>query len=178
MAKDNSDEIKRLKKDYFELIEIHREERDALTRVINTFGLLASGQDGITEDIRTLKEMITPEGELPLNEIDLNVRKIRGKIIEKESYTHDQIDVLRERLLESCRIIKRIMAVILEDFYPITEEMQKAAQEIVIDCRGEIESVELKKPSENLLNFINRIKIKISDDFKEINNVFLPFWKK
>lgn len=57
-------------------------------------------------------------------------------------------------------------------FYPITEKMQKAAQDIVIDCKGDIGLVELKKPSENFLNFINRIKIKISDDFKEINSVF------
>ena len=178
MAKDKSDEIKRLKRDYFELIELRREERDALARVINTFGLLASGQEGIAEDIRTLKEMITPDGELPLDEIELGIRKIKEKIIAKESDTPDQLDELGERLLESCRIIKRIMAAVLEDFYPITEEMQKAAQEIVIDCKGEIERIELKKPSEDLLNFIDRIKIKISDDFKEINSVFFTLLEK
>lgn len=172
MAKGKGDEISRLKNDYFELIELRREEREALARVINTFGLLASSQIEIAEDIRNIKEMILPDGELSLDEIDTEIRKIKEKIIEKESDQPDQLDDLTNRLIESCRIIKRIMAAILEDFYPMTEEMQEAAQKIIIDCKGDIGQVELKKPSENLLNFIDRIKIKISDDFKEINSVF------
>lgn len=172
MTEDKSGEIKRLKNDYFELIEIHREEREALSRVINTFGLLASGHSDIAEDIRNIKDMISQDGELAIDEIDLKIRGIKEKIITQESEKPDQLDELRELLLESCRIIKRIMAVILEDFYPITEEMQKAAQDIVIDCKGDIGQVELKKPSENFLNFIDKIKIKISDDFNKINRVF------
>ena len=172
MTEDKSGEIKRLKNDYFELIEIHREEREALNRVINTFGLLASGHSDIAEDIRNIKDMISQDGELAIDEIDLKIRGIKEKIITQENDKPDQLDELRELLLESCRIIKRIMALILEDFYPITEEMEKAAQDIVIDCKGDIGQVELKKPSENFLNFIDKIKIKISDDFNKINRVF------
>ncbi|MFC1868322.1 GGDEF domain-containing protein [Thermodesulfobacteriota bacterium] len=178
MAKDKDDEIKQLKRDYFELTETHREEKEILLRVINTLGLLASEQEDLAEDIRELKGMITPDKELPVKELEIGIREIRDKIMANDSKAESQGDDtdplhnLGEKVVESCKIIKRIMAVILEDFYPMTQEMNKLAEDIRIDCKGDIEQIELKEPSEDLLNFIQKIKIKISDDFKDISMVF------
>ena len=178
MSKDRDEEIRQLKRDYFDIVESHREERESLLTVINTFGLLASGQDDMAEDIQALKGMMVPDGDLPLDEIAQAVRRIKARIIAREEGAEsgvgkaDQLRDLEGRVIEACRVLKRIMAAILEDFYPMTEEMEASAKEIVIDCAGDMGSIELKKPSEDLLDFIQKIKLKISDDFKDINNFF------
>ncbi len=178
MSKDRDEEIRQLKRDYFEMVEAHREEREALLTVINTFGLLASGQDDVVEDIQAVKGMIAPDGDLPIDEIAQAVRRIKARIIAREEGAesgNEELDRLRDlegRVIEACRVLKRIMAAILEDFYPMTEEMEASAKEIVIDCMGDIGGIELKKPSEDLLDFIQKIKLKISEDFKDINNFF------
>ena len=178
MAKNKSDEVKQLKKDYFELAEIHREERGALLNIINTFSLVASYQEDIALDIQSVKKLISPDGELPLDDIEDGIRTLKNKIIarENESQPDNKREALSqslgERLVESCRVIKKIMVAILDDFYPLTEELAKKAENISIDCRGDISQIELKQPSEDLLKFIDRIKFKISDDFKNIKRVF------
>ncbi|MFC1534062.1 GGDEF domain-containing protein [Thermodesulfobacteriota bacterium] len=178
MAKDKADEIKQLKTDYFELEEIRREERKSLLNVINTFGVLASDKDDMAEDIQSIKGLIIPDGELSIEEIEMELRKIKNKIIAKDSGENHgsdesvQLHYLEERVLEACRIIKRIMAAILDDFYPMTKEMASTADNIGIECKGDITQIEFKKPSEDLLDFIKRVKFKIFEDFKDINTAF------
>jgi diguanylate cyclase len=79
---------------------------------------------------------------------------------------------LEGKIIEACRTIKRIMSAVLDDFYPMTEEMVQAAAGIGIECKGDVTHIKLSGPSDDLLNFIQRIKIKISEDFKEISGVF------
>ncbi len=178
MGKDVSKEMKALKKDYFELLEDRREERDILLTLVNTLGLLASGRDDVTEDIRAIKGMITPDGKLPLGDIELGIRNLKDMIITKERIFEPESDEpnplseMEGRLIEACRVIKRIMSAILDDFYPMTEVMKAEADKINIQCKGEMEAIEFKKPSDELLHFIQKIKIKISEDFKEINSIF------
>ena len=64
MAKDLCRELKRLKKDYYDLEEKGREEKEALIRVINTFGVIASTQEDVAEDIKEMKDLLNTEDEL------------------------------------------------------------------------------------------------------------------
>jgi diguanylate cyclase len=133
----------------------------------------------MNDDIQSLKELVKAEGELPVEEIESGIRKIKDIIIaggngdgsgDPES---DYLHGLESKLTEACRTIKRILTAILDDFYPMTDEMIETAEKIGIECKGDITQIELKAPSEDLLNFLQRIKIKISEDFKDINAVFL-----
>ena len=151
MPKDRDEEIRQLKRDYFEMVEAHREERETLLTVINTLGLLASSQQDMAEDIQALKGMIVPDGDLPVDEITEAVRRIKARIIAREEGTEsggdgsDPLQDLEGRVVESCRALKRIMASLLEDFYPMTEEMEASAKGIGIDCMGDIGSIDLRK---------------------------------
>lgn len=178
MSKDKGDEVKQLKKDYFDLLEERRDEREALLSVIHTFSLLASIPDDMAEDVRAIKGLIHPEGNLPIEEITQGIKRMKDRIIAKEkdteSYEGDrsQIKAMENKLIEACRIIKRFMSAILDGFYPLTEEMSAEANDIKIECKGVPEQMKIKEPSENLIHFIQKIKIKISEDFKDINRVF------
>lgn len=174
MAEDKVDEIRQLKKNYINLAEIHREERDALLKVINTLGLLAPVNGAVEKDIRTLKEMISTDGDLPIPELEDAAKGIRDMIVNKTGggIDDEMVARLEDRLVESCRIVKKIMVSILDDFYPVTEDIKKAADNINLDCQGDISGINIKEPAEKLINMIDMIKVKISRDMGETNTVF------
>jgi len=178
MAEDKFDEIRQLKKNYFNLAEIHKEERDALVKAINALSLLAPVKAGMEKEIKALRETISIDGDLPVPEIEEMTRGIKDRIVNKadiygaESLDEEMVGRLEDRLIESCRIIKRIMNSILDDFYPVTEDIKKVADNIKIDCQGDISGINLKEPADKLLNLIDMIKIKISQDMGDTNNVF------
>ena len=170
-------ELSRLKKDFIDLIESRREERELMIEVINSLNLLATGQDDISEKIKQIKEEIVPDGDISFDGIQSLSREIKDILIARERVSGDeeldQVELLTGKYIESCRIMKRIMASILEDFYPMNMEMKNAADSIRIECKGDPFEIELKQPSDELLDFIQRIKIQISKDFSEINSTFL-----
>jgi diguanylate cyclase (GGDEF)-like protein len=179
MVKDIDKELKQLKRDYFDLEEIRREEKESLLKVINTFGLVAAMQKDMGPEISYVKEMISLEKELPFDDIDQGIRKIKDKILAKESNIKsnggepDPLAEIEERLFESCRAIRKIMAVVLDDFYPMSNEMTAAAEKIQIECKGDPAQIKIKEPIERFLDFIEGLKIKISDDFRYVNRAFL-----
>ena len=176
MADVKKDEISQLKKDVIDLIESRREERELMVEVISSLNLLAAGHQDILEKTRQIKEGIVPEGEISFEFIRSLSREIKDTLIAEERISGEQemneIDLLTERFIESCRIMKRLMAVILEDFYPMSDDMKKAADLIRVECKGDPVEIDIKKPSEDFLDFIQKIKIRISKDFTEINNTF------
>jgi len=177
MENDEKKNIGKIKKDFINLIESRRDEREAVLSILNTLSLLATGQDEVYEDIIHIKEMISLDDDLALDDIDKLNLSLKDKLIQKEkndetNNVSSDWDELSEKLIDSCRIMKRIMAVVLEDFYPLPEEMQKEANLIKVECKGDPINIEIKKPSDDLIEFIERIKIKISEDFNEINGTF------
>jgi diguanylate cyclase len=174
MAEDKFDEIRQLKKNYFNLAEIHKEERDALLKVINALSLLAPAKAGIEKEIHSLKAMISIDGDLHVPDLEDATRAIKDMIVNKKvgGVDEEMVDQLEDRLIESCRIIKRIMTSILDDFYPVTEDIKKAADNIKIDCQGDISAINIREPADKLLNLIDMIKVKISRDMGDTNTVF------
>jgi len=174
MAEDKFDEIRQLKKNYFTLAEIHKEERETLMKVINALSLLASSKAELQEEIHALKDMICTDGDLPIPELEDATKGIKDLIVNKTGGGVDEemVDRLEDRLIESCRIIKKIMVSILDDFYPVSDDIKKAAEQINIDCQGDISGINIKEPAEKLLNLIDMIKVKISRDMGDTNTVF------
>jgi len=174
MAEDKIDDIKQLKKNYFTLAEIHKEEREALMKVINALSLLASSRAELQKEIHSLKEMITTDGDLPIYDLEETTKGIKELIVNKTDGGIDEelVERLKERLVESCRAIKKIMVSILDDFYPLTDDIKKAAENIQIDCQGDISAINIKEPAEKFLNLIDMIKAKISSDMGDTNTVF------
>lgn len=174
---DEKKEMARLKKDFIDLIESRREERELMLEVVNSLNLLATGQDDISEKIRRIKDEIIPDGEISFDSIKSLSREIKDTLIARERVTGDEelnrIELLTEKFIESCRIIKRVMAAVLEDFYPLPDEMQKTADAIRVECKGDPAEIEIKGPSDAFLEYINKIKITISRDFDDINSTFL-----
>ncbi len=169
--------IERLKKECLSIEQRREDERKCLLKIINTLGRVVVTHEGLSEEYNALKRMIDPVRELAVDKIESQVEILKNKIFTQETKKvfdeRNTLEELNERLLRLCRIIKRIVVALVDDFYPITGDLKARADAIDIDCGKENEQVDLEEPSREFLSYIRLLKIKISEDFRYINNTFL-----
>ena len=170
-------ELKQLKREYLEAERDYSDEKKCLLKVINTFGSVVAMHSELEEELGAVKKMVNAEKELPLNLIEKEIGKLRGKIFSKEieKGSDGGAKELKERLLGSCRVIKKVMAALLDDFYPITGDLKEKADSIDVDCHEEMAQSDLQEASGAFLSFIMRLKEKIYEDFRYISRTFLMF---
>ena len=172
-----ADEIDRLKKECL-LIEQRREdEKKCLANIIYTLGRVAAMHEELSEEYGALKRMIDPKKELAVDKIESQVEILKNKIFTQEAKKgydeQNTLEELNERLFRLCRIIKKIVVALVDDFYPTTGELKAQADAIDIDCRKENAQMDLEGPSTEFLSYIRLLRSKISEDFRYINNTFL-----
>jgi len=176
---DYDTELKRLKKTVLEMEQDNRDEKECLLGVINTFGTVVAMQEEMIEEFRAIRKMVNTDQPLPLDSIEKEIGRLKDKIIamEKREVSSggdvEGVNDLEDRLLEACRIVKKIMAALLEDFYPLTRGLEVKAGAIDITCTEKTAQIELRMATSDFLSFIEGLKAKISEDFRYINRSFL-----
>jgi diguanylate cyclase (GGDEF)-like protein len=179
MEQDMEQRLQQLKRDYLELERIRLGERDCLLGIIHVFISILAANEATAEDARVIKSMVAAEEELPLDQIERATERLKDKILTKghrgllDAGYLDQIQDFRGRLLEACRTIKRIMIPLLEDFYPMTEDLSVKARSIDVQCSEEMAQGDLEEPINFYLRFVEALKEKISEDFSGISTTFL-----
>jgi diguanylate cyclase (GGDEF)-like protein len=174
-------EIERLKKDCLNMEELRHDEKHCLLKVINAFGTVMAEHEEFSEEYQTLKKMVNTDRALPIDLIENEVDKLRSKIFAEETKKGideedlSRLNELKDRLFQSCRIVKKIMIVLLDDFYPVTGELKTKADSINLKCHKEMAQIELENATASFLSFLTGLKGKISEDFKYINNTFIMF---
>ncbi|MBW2407931.1 MAG: diguanylate cyclase [Deltaproteobacteria bacterium] len=170
-------ELERLKKDFLLMEQRCQDEKKCLSNVIYALGRVVALHDELIEEFDILKRLIDPDGELPLVQIENQVETLKNKIFTQETKQvfddRNRLDELSDSLLKSCRIIKRIMVALVDDFYPTTGELKAKADSIDIKCQEETAQMDLEGPTTAFLTYIRGLKNKISEDFRSINNTFL-----
>jgi len=172
-------EIERLKKDCFQMEQLRHDEKKCLLKVINAFGTVMATHEELSGEYRAVKKMVNTDRALPIDRIENEVDKLRSKIFAQETKKGlDQgnlshLNELKDRLFKSCRIVKKIMIVLLDDFYPVTDELKTQAESINVKCHKEMAQIELDKAATLFLSFITGLKSNISQDFTYINNTFI-----
>ena len=169
--------MERLKKECLLMEQRLEKEKRCLSNVIFTLGRVAVMHEGLSEEYDALKRMIDPGRELAVDKIESQVEILKNKIFTQEAKKvfdeRNTMEELNERLVRLCRIIKRIVVSLVDDFYPLTGELKARADAIDIDCGKENLPVALEGSSKDFLSFIRLLKDKISKDFRYINNTFL-----
>jgi len=172
-------EIERLKEEYLQTERLGHDEKECLLKVINTFGTVMALHDEFAAEFRAVKKMVNTDQALPIDLIAKEVDKLRSKIFAEETKKGfdeedlKQLNELQDRLLKACKIIKKIMVALLDDFYPATDKLQTKADSINLKCHKEMAQNELEDATASFLSFITGLKGKISEDFRYINNTFL-----
>lgn len=181
MGNEMTAELERVKKDFFEAERICRDEKECLLKVIHTFGTVMTMHGGFGKEYHAVKEMINAGETLPVDLIEKKISNLKSKIFAIETEkgfdesSVEQLNELNERLFETCRIVKRVVYALLDDFYPLTSELKAQADAIRIDCHADAAQIELENATTDYLSFINGLKNKIAKDFKYINNTFIMF---
>ena len=179
MSRDPKAELKRLKKEYLETERIHQEERESLLQVINAFGIVVAMHEEMAPELAILKKMVDTDETLPRDLINVELAKLKDKIIAKEaedpsdSAYMEQMRELEERLLESCRAVRKIITAVLDDFYPLTDELAEKAAEIDFNFKDGVDQAEVKHVTTAFLDLLHGLKKRISLDFRHINRSFI-----
>lgn len=172
-----AEEIESLKNECLFIEERRQDEKRCLSNIINTLGRVAAMHETLSDEFDTLKKMIDPDRDLAPDKIDLQVEILKNKIFSLETKKvfdeRNTLEELNERLLQSCRIIKRIVVALVDDFYPTTGELKDKAGAIEINCQKETAQLDLEGPATEFLSYIRGLKNKISKDFRYINDTFL-----
>jgi diguanylate cyclase (GGDEF)-like protein len=172
-----SNEIERLKKECLSIEQRLEDEKRCLSNVIHTLGRVMVMHEGLSGEYNALNGLIDPAGELAVDKIESQVEILKNKIFTQETKKvfdeQNTLEELNERLLRLCRIIKRIVVTLVDDFYPTTDELKARADLIDIDCGKENVQMDLEGASNEFLSYIRLLKNKISEDFRYINNTFL-----
>ena len=170
-------ELERLKKDYLLMEQRCQDEKKCLSSVIYVLGRVVALHDDLLEEFEPLKKLIDPDRDLSLVQIENQVETLKNKIFTQETKQvfddRNKLDELNDSLLASCRIIKRIVVALVDDFYPTTGELKAKADSIDINCQEKTAQIDLERPATEFLGYIRRLKIKISKDYGYINNTFL-----
>lgn len=172
-------EIERLKKDCLQMEQLRHDEKKCLLKVINAFGTVMATHEELSGEYRAVKKMVDTDRALPIDLIENEVDKLRSKIFAEETKKGldegnlSHLNELKDRLFKSCRIVKKIMIVLLDDFYPVTDELKTQAESINVKCHKEMAQIELDNAATSFLSFITGLKGKISEDFTYINNTFI-----
>lgn len=179
MKKEQKGHLRSVRKEYLELERASRAERDCLQRVIHAYGPVVAIRPELSPEVEELRSLIDTEGALPLEALEATLSTIRDKILTLEksfelSANGDEAPIdLRDRLMASCRTIRQIMLPLLDDFYPLTKELEDEAESVSLDCR-EPPSVEmLAHVTDGYLAFVSHLRSHISHDFEFINKTFL-----
>ncbi len=179
MVKDPKAEIKRLKTEYLESERIHQEEKECLFQVINTFGTVVSLHEDMIPELEILKKMVDTDQALPLDLIDVELGKLKDKIIAEEAgkpsdfVDSAQIQELEAFLYEACRGVRKVINAVLDDFYPLTDELAERATVIDLNCQEGMDRAEFEHVIGAFLDLIQSLKARISQDFRHINGSFV-----
>jgi diguanylate cyclase (GGDEF)-like protein len=170
-------EMEQLRKEFLETERLYSGEKDCLLRVVNTLGIVVDRHDDLSKEFRPLKEMINSYNELPLERNETAVARLRSKIYTKELETgaggSDELDRLADRLAGACRQLKRVMAVLLDDFYPLNKELKESADSFQFKCTGDMAEIDLEGPTNSFIKYMQSLSRKISKDFRSINEALV-----
>ncbi len=170
-------ELERLKKEYLLTEQRWQDEKKCLSNIIYALGRVVALHEALMEEYDPLKKMVASEQELPIDKIENQVEKLKSKIFTQETKQafddRNMLDELNDSLLKSCRIIKRIVVALVDDFYPTTGELKAKADSIDINCQEETAQMDIEGPATAFLSYIRGLKSKISEDFGYINNTFI-----
>jgi diguanylate cyclase (GGDEF)-like protein len=179
LEKEQNGQLKAVRKEYLELERTSRAERDCLQRVIQAYGSVVAIRPELAAEVDQLRGLMAADGALPLEALESELSKLRDKILTLEKSFEMGADGdetppdLRARLMASCRTIRKIMLPLLDDFYPLNQELEDKAEGVSLDCTEPPSEDTLAHVTEGYLAFASHLKNHISHDFEFVNRTFL-----
>jgi diguanylate cyclase (GGDEF)-like protein len=150
--------------------------------VASTFGLIVDMSPTYRDAYREIKALLQDKSALSADTICQKTSTLRSSIFAEEMKSDGQADrdngdqVPRKHLQEAYKVLDSIAKALTVDFYPGPETAALKGGPIRFEGGNEIPPAEFKKNAERFLVYIDGLKHKISDDFRDVNETFLSFF--
>jgi len=169
------DELTRIKEQLLETEETHSAEKTTLLRLVATYGKIVEALPEFAEEAKEICRLVSDGDDIQVRKIDQSVNTLRQKIFRQETMPTKPAQDEKEmetRLMAACRIMKGIVATIIEDFYPLNDALKQRADGITIDCSPEMNDTQLHRIADAFMSFLSELKLTISRDFRQIHDTF------
>lgn len=173
-----SEELQRLKNEMFEREKAHHNERACLCKLVHTLALVMSRDEAMTDEVRVMRELTDTDDSLPTDLIEKEILKLKDKILSEPREpasgkgSPEEFLQLKERLLEACRQVRKMIAALVKDFYPLSPQLKAMTSGIGIDCNEKANHIQFREATEACLKFTEGLRAKIEEDFRYINQSF------
>jgi len=174
MQKDLNAEVKRLKQELLESERSNREERDSLVKAVNVLGTAMAAQPDMVVEWESLRRQVQAEGPLPLGGIEESLKRIKDLMREKDGSAEGvlkELELLKEKLQESGRAIRKMILTAMDGLYPLTGEVKAKAGSL--EAHLNEENFGAKAAAEEFQEFARYLGGKIHEDFRFVNSEFL-----
>jgi len=173
-------QIKDLKKEIFDLEKTSYHEKEALIGLINTLTLAASKYPGLSDELKSLQNILNYDQELDTEALERQVSSLKTKLLasEVEAISPEDISRLKElkdTVVLACRALRKIIISVTEDLYPLDSILSERAFQIDITCGDQVRKEDFEAASREFLDFVRELRRKIEQDFKYINGTFRVF---
>ena len=182
MDKEIQDEFNSLKKDYLSLEQACHDEKECLLKVISTFGLIVDMAPQYREAYRKIKKLLQNESALSVDRIHQETSTLRSSIFAEETkmaveaVETEPEEAGQTQLLQAYRVLDKVAVVLTDDFYPINDETKQNAESIRFDYKNGMSLSGFHKTTARLWAYMDKLKNKITEDFRYINKTFLSFF--
>ncbi len=183
MTEQLKQELRRIKTELIEMERMYAAEKECLINVINVFSVIAEMTSEFTQDSQAIKQLLTADTHCPVNAIADAAARLKKKIFNREFETgRNDTDAAapeydNQPVLAACRIIRNIMAALLDDFYPLTGRLKEKAAAVGIRCHPGISENELAASAKDFHEYLAALKHKITEDFRYTSSSFYKLFE-
>ncbi|MFH2043595.1 MAG: GGDEF domain-containing protein [Pseudomonadota bacterium] len=171
-----------LKKEYLSLETVYQNEKECLLKLISTLGLIVDIIPKYSDKYREIKQLLKDDDTiLSIDSISKKTSILRRSIFEEETKAADESIAGKKgshdkQLLEPYKVLDRVAYILTDNFYPLNDEMKQLSETVRINYKNGVLPKEFNKDKERLLDYIYKLKGKISEDFKHNSKTFLNFF--
>lgn len=179
MKQDIRPEITQMRKDFLDTERVYNTEKQCLLKIINTFGSVMAVHPEFATEVKSIKQLANTDKVLPMESIEKEIGKLRIKIFEEDATTEpsendpDTESRLEDQPSSSYAILKKILDLLTDDFYPVSNGLKERAEVLRSCYHDNMEEDELQEMTSLLITFINELKRIIGQDFKYVNHTLL-----
>ena len=167
--------------DIVKLVSDHEKEKECLLRVIHTYGLLVETIPDYEDDVKDIKSLLQQNPDDQCEDIGKKINQLRNRIFSRElaALPGDPAERepasggrLRQRVMGTVRMLRRVTDFFLEDFYPVEGTLEQKARSIKIDLDPQVTEEEINAQVTAFLDYSRALKQKILFDFSSVNAGF------
>ncbi len=170
--------LRELRAEHVRLETRTTENRECLTRTINVLLTVLKGDESIRDEIDSISEAVGSSDRQALAVISKSVDRLRSKVVRDElaktpaDDPENDLDTVTRRFETLNKLLRHVMRTLLNDFYPLSEELAVKAEKLRKAAEKDPSDSEFRIATVAFLDYVEALRGKIAEDFDVVTTAF------